>query len=561
MALTAALLGWMFDGLEMGLFPLVARPALTDLLGDPGDEVIGRWFGVATAGFLVGAATGGVLFGWLGDRLGRVRALTLSVLTYAVFSGLCGVAGTAWQIALLRFLSALGMGGEWSLGVALVMEVWPNRSRALLAGVIGAAANFGYMFIALLGLGLNRFIGPLGEGLRSLGLPESWVASLVGHSGWRLLMLLGATPALLTFLIRLFVPESRRWEQEKAQGKTIGWAARDLVGVLLGAGVCCALIALWAVDLQIAVGETDLTWAVRLGGSVLAMAVVTVCYLYPVVRYLQRSSLASTVTSEDGHVGSAVRTERAEPRATGVRTADPTDSVRIADPTGVVRAPNFTPSVRTADPTIWGPVKRMLLGACLSGVALLGTWAAIQWAPVWADQLAEQEAKAQSAATGTTVAKDPEAKANAQIFAALGAVVGTLLAAFLGDWVGRRFSYALLCLASLGSALLFFRTNDHVGGYFLATVFLAGACTASFYGWLPLYLPELFPTRIRATGQGFSFNFGRILAAVGTLQTGALMKLFPGGYPDACSRMSLIYLVGLVIIWLAPETRGRPLPE
>src|SRR5947207_13728802 len=89
LALTAALLGWMFDGLEMGLFPLVARPAITDLLGRADDTQISKWFAVATASFLVGAATGGVLFGWLGDRLGRVRAMTLSVLTYAVFSGLC----------------------------------------------------------------------------------------------------------------------------------------------------------------------------------------------------------------------------------------------------------------------------------------------------------------------------------------------------------------------------------------------------------------------------------------------------------------------------------------
>src|SRR5262249_37610973 len=117
MALTAALLGWMFDGLEMGLFPLVAGPALADLLPDrqPGD--VGFWFNVATAGFLVGAATGGVLFGWLGDRLGRVRAMTISVLTYAVFSGLCGLAANPVQITILRFVSALGMGGEWSLGV------------------------------------------------------------------------------------------------------------------------------------------------------------------------------------------------------------------------------------------------------------------------------------------------------------------------------------------------------------------------------------------------------------------------------------------------------------
>src|SRR5205085_12470050 len=122
LALAAALLGWMFDGAEMGVFSMVGRPAVMDLLGTKDEGVIGLWFGVVTAGFLVGAATGGVVFGWLGDRIGRVRAMTLSVFTYAAFTGLCGIAGSAWQIGLLRFIAALGMGGEWSLGVALVME-------------------------------------------------------------------------------------------------------------------------------------------------------------------------------------------------------------------------------------------------------------------------------------------------------------------------------------------------------------------------------------------------------------------------------------------------------
>src|SRR5947209_8331111 len=183
LTLAAALLGWMFDGLEMGLFPLVAGPALADLLGTTDTTEVGRWVAIITAGFLVGAATGGVLFGWLGDRIGRVRAMMLSILTYAVFTGACGLATDAWQIGVLRFIAALGMGGEWSLGVALVMEIWPNRSRALLAGLIGAAANFGYMFIAVLGLGLGRVLGPLGHGLRTIGLPQPWVDSLVGHSG------------------------------------------------------------------------------------------------------------------------------------------------------------------------------------------------------------------------------------------------------------------------------------------------------------------------------------------------------------------------------------------
>src|SRR5205823_8451205 len=127
MALAAALLGWLFDGAEMGIFSMIGRPAVKDLLNTTDEAVVGLWISIITAGFLVGAATGGVLFGWLGDRIGRVRAMTLSVLTYALFTGLCGVVGEAWQVGVLRFIASLGMGGEWSLGVALVMEVWPNR--------------------------------------------------------------------------------------------------------------------------------------------------------------------------------------------------------------------------------------------------------------------------------------------------------------------------------------------------------------------------------------------------------------------------------------------------
>src|SRR5437764_5980967 len=92
MVLTAAFLGWMFDGLEMGIFPLVARPALQSMMlatDGGGDQFVGLWMGCITALFLLGAAGGGLVFGWLGDRLGRVRAMTLSILTYSVFSGLC----------------------------------------------------------------------------------------------------------------------------------------------------------------------------------------------------------------------------------------------------------------------------------------------------------------------------------------------------------------------------------------------------------------------------------------------------------------------------------------
>jgi MFS transporter, SHS family, sialic acid transporter len=499
LALGAALLGWLFDGAEMGVFSMVGRPAVKDLLRTDDKGVIGLWFGVVTAAFLVGAATGGVLFGWLGDRVGRVRAMALSVLVYSVFTGLCGLAHEAWQIGVLRFIAALGMGGEWSLGVALVMEVWPNRSRAFMAGLIGAAANVGYLLVGVVGLGLAEVLGTLERGLPSAGLSQARVDWLLANQGWRLMMLIGTLPALLTFFIRLFVPESERWRHEKGRGATSGWATRDLLGVLVGGLGPALMVYLWAWE-----GPPWLrhTLPVRLAGSLLGLVVVAAGYTYPVVRYLQRQG---------------------------------------------------GPGTRAWSPTL----RRMLLGACLSGVALVGTWGATQWAPSWADEL-----------TGGAAG----AKEYTQISLAVGAVIGTIAAALAGDWLGRRPAYALLCLTSLGSVYLFFQTATGYGAWFLVGACVLGACTASFYGWLPLYLPELFPTRVRATGQGFGYNFGRILAAVGALQAGNLVGLFrndltlggvtfAGGYPLACTAMSLVYLVGLAIIWLAPETRGRPLPE
>src|SRR6188768_3306985 len=158
MALTAALLGWLFDGFEMGMFPLVGQKALVELLPTQSPSERTVWFGVIMSAFLIGAATGGVIFGWLGDRLGRVRAMALSIFTYAVFTGLCGFATEAWHIAAFRFIASLGMGGEWSLGVALVNEIWPDKSRALTAGLIGAAANVGYLLAAVLSMMLLGFM-------------------------------------------------------------------------------------------------------------------------------------------------------------------------------------------------------------------------------------------------------------------------------------------------------------------------------------------------------------------------------------------------------------------
>jgi MFS family permease len=189
----------------------------------------------------------------------------------------------------------------------------------------------------------------------------------------------------------------------------------------------------------------------------------------------------------------------------------------------------------------------MLLGAGLAGVALLGTWGSIQWAPRWAFQLEPDPTKFSREYT--------------QISSALGAIVFPILVGVAAGRFGRRITYAALCVGSILSCLLLYQGNDRFDGFFLFSIFLAGGITAGFYGFFPLYLPELFPTVVRATGQGFAYNFGRILAAVGGLQTATLMGFFGGSFPMAGSVLTVFYAVGLVIIWLGPETLGKQLPE
>jgi MFS family permease len=215
----------------------------------------------------------------------------------------------------------------------------------------------------------------------------------------------------------------------------------------------------------------------------------------------------------------------------------------------------------------------MLLAACLSGVALLGTWGSVQQAPPYASGLVQASSNLEWHSTNGASTPMPaaieadfrrdaqRAAAVTQIISALGAVIGTFLAALLADRLNRRRTYFALCLGSLAIVPGFYLTQAAVNSTFLVLTFVMGAFTASFYGWLPLFLPEIFQTAVRATAQGFAFNFGRILAAIGVLQLGSLTKLFAGGLPVACATLSGVYLVGMALIWFAPETKGQPLPE
>lgn len=408
LTLTAAFLGWMFDGMEMGIFSLIARPAFQEMwqlvpvnAGTIAPEgYVQQWMGIITAAFLFGAAAGGLLFGWLGDRIGRVRAMTISILCYSLFTGACYFAQTPWQLGGLRFIAALGMGGEWSLGVALVMEIWPAKLRPLMAGIIGAAANFGFLIVGAIG--------------------STWA---ITPDSWRWMLIIGAAPALLTFFIRIFVPESERWK-EAVQGKNI-------------------------------------------------------------------------------------------------------------QPLREIFAPPL--------------LSRTMLATLFATIPLIVTWGIVQWIPLWTDQLAGPG--------------QPKAKAYSHSVIAIAAILGSLAAPLLGQKIGRRPAYFSMCVLSVVSAFLLFNFTTAYSPLFMVGVGLVGFFATSFFGWLPLYLPELFPTRVRATAQGVAFNSGRIIAAIGVFNMGAIMAFFDHSYAKAGLAISMVYVIGMLVIWLAPETKGKPLPE
>src|SRR5437899_3288145 len=185
----AAWLGWLFDGLDMHLYVLVAAPFVAELLGVASDKdpLVGYYSSWIQAAFLIGWALGGGFFGRVADRLGRSRALMLTILAYALFTGLSFFAQTWWQLLLFRFLAALGIGGEWAVGAALLSETWPRRWRPWMAAVLQTGVNLGVMLASL-----ANFL--------FAGFPS------------RTVFLVGVLPAFLVLWIRRAVPETEEWQ-------------------------------------------------------------------------------------------------------------------------------------------------------------------------------------------------------------------------------------------------------------------------------------------------------------------------------------------------------------
>jgi MFS family permease len=431
--LAAGFAAWMFAGLENALFVLIHRQMMLSLLpAGSAEAVITEWFAWNQAAFMLGAAVGGWLFGLMGDRIGRTRALGASVLCYSLLTL------AAWWITQpglmcgLRFLAMLGFGGTWPNAVSLVTEAWPGASRPLLAGVMGTAANFGFVLLGTIALKFE-----------------------VTPDSWRWTLLVGGSPAILGLLILWLVPESRRWLAQRAAG---------VAGSTAGAPI--------------------------------------------------RSSVTSQL---------------------------------------------FKPPL----------LSRTLIGILLGAVPVIGTAANANWVVPWRDQVAarqaEQAASAVPAQGNATSAKkksgqNPRDKARTMISRSSGAIFGSLLGGLIATVAGRRLSYFLISLATFAVSSLLFGTMQPDDPWFDWAVFLLGFFGVAYFGWLPLFLPELFPVNVRATGSGISFNSGRIAAAAVSIFVGLRMSSFGGDYSAIGLWTGLIYAVGMLVIWLAPSESRKPQP-
>ena len=201
--LVVAALGWLFDTMDQQLFVLARQPALADLLGvAKSDPLVLKYSGYATTIFIVGWATGGLIFGWMGDRIGRARTMVLTILLYSIFTGLSALSISWWDFAFYRFITGMGVGGEFAAGVSLVAEVMPSRARPYALGLLQALSAVGNMMAA----GIFYIVFN--------AAPEDGVQ---GVSAWRIVFLVGILPAILALVIRRRLKEPESWQRAKDQ--------------------------------------------------------------------------------------------------------------------------------------------------------------------------------------------------------------------------------------------------------------------------------------------------------------------------------------------------------
>lgn len=407
-------LGGIFDGMDSTLMSVVMPDAIKALVGSSDKAVIGPIASYITSLFLVGWMLGGVIFGIIGDKLGRVRSMIFSILLYAIFTGLAGLTHSWQQLAVCRFLTGLGIGGELVSISTFLAEVWPSRSRALAIGVLITSYQAG-VFIA----------GSI---------------NTIFHD-WRTAFWIGALPALLVIFLRMAMRESDRWMEAREK---------------------------------------------RL-----------------------------KETQEISHFKELFNARNR---------------------------------------------RGLLVGGLAFGGLLIGYWASLSWIPLWIQDLL------QTTGTGNE-------RGIATMYQGVAAMVGCGMAGMFSDWIGRRPTIILSSLGCFAASALLFLTNTAFSPVIYWECALLGYFIGVIQAAMYIYLPELFPTLVRASGTGFCLNVGRFVTAIAVFYVGDLIKLIVkqdlaqtlfgnpqlSAYGVAAFLFAIAYAASVGAAVFGVETKGRPL--
>ncbi len=481
--LIVAALGWLFDTMDQQLFNLARVPAMRALL-KPGEDVA-LYSGYSTAIFLIGWATGGLTFGVLGDKIGRAKTMMWTILIYSVCTGLSALSQGFWDFAFYRFITGLGVGGEFAVGVSLVAEVMPDKARPHALGLLQALSAVGNVSAALISMGLGH-------------LEES---GAIG-SAWRWMFVIGALPAMLALVIRARLKEPERWQAAKAAQAASGKKSMGSYEELFGN-------ANWRTPATVA--------------GLFIVAIVAVAFFGP-----------STLPKLKIGIGLALCA-----LAAGLWT--------VYGGKGDTRYR-----------------KNAVVGLLLALSGIIGLWGI----GFFSIDLVRSVFTKAFVAEGMEAAKIPGAvtfwAGVTSMMLNVGAFLGIFAFSHVAQRIGRRPTFAigfLIALLSTVMVFLFLRERSQV--FWMMP--LMGFCQLSLFGGYAVYFPELFPTRLRSTGISFCYNVGRFAAASGPAVLGLLTSEVYKGQAEpmryAGVTMCSIFLLGLLVLPFAPETKDKPLPE
>ena len=536
--LIVAALGWLFDTMDQQLFNLARVPAMKELLAPgPGmsalpDDV--SWYSsISTSIFLIGWATGGLGFGIMGDRIGRAKTMLLTILLYSAFTGLSALSWNFWSFAIFRFLTGLGVGGEFAVGVALVAEVMPVRARPFALGLLQALSAVGNISAAIISLILSD--------LEERG----------GISAWRVMFVVGALPALLAILIRRRLKEPEQWqaasgEQLKRQlgsyGELFGnprWRKNAFVGLFLAAAGVIGLwgIGFFSIDLNRSVFQKTFERQLRAAGEAdqdrqFVQAVMKTPSQFNELDAKKKPQPSQLLGLEPGN-------KDAEKLYSKLLDAvKSSDAIVASDLVAAVKAPDKDQ------------------GRLLQYLDASESSTSTQSIADHANRITARAKKLNKQLGFWT--------AMTSVMLNIGAFFGIYAFTYVTHFTGRRPAFAVaFVLAYMSTVMVFGYLTEFSQIFWMIP--LMGFCQLALFGGYAIYFPELFPTYLRSTGTSFCYNVGRFVAASGPLALGFLEKFAFSDYTEpkraAGVTLSAIFLIGLMALPFAPETKGKPLPE